>query len=232
MKVIKVKRNRDYTTIHNHFLKQPKMSLKTKGLMAYLLSLPNDWRIYVTELANNHLDGVTAIKGALKELESFGYLSRDRMRNEKGVIIGMEYVLREVPQNPSVENPPVDNPSMDNRTLINTNNTNEVLKQSIDKKGGKIYPKELNMDAWLEWCNFRKKEYRLNYKDLGEKKAIAQLLKLSCGDKEKQQQIVDQSMANGWKGLFSIKNDGRKSQSDIVMDAWETARNDVNNGII
>lgn len=229
MKVIKVKRNRDYTTIHNHFLKQQTMSLKTKGLMAYLLSLPEDWRIYVTELANNHSDGVTAIKGALKELESFGYLSRERMRNNKGVIIGMEYVLREQPsvENPSMENPPVDNPSMDNRILINTDNTNKVFKQKKDNKGAKVYPDQLNMDAWVEWCEFRSKEYRLKYKEMGEAKAIAQLLKLSTGDKEKQRDIIEQSMANGWRGLFALKNEGKKSQSDIVMDSWAAARNSI-----
>ena len=72
MKVIRIEKKKDYTIIHNGFLRQNKMSLKTKGLMAYLLSLPDDWKIWVTELANNHSDGITSIKNALKELERFG----------------------------------------------------------------------------------------------------------------------------------------------------------------
>ena len=226
MKVIRIEKKKDYTIIHNGFLRQNKMSLKTKGLMAYLLSLPDDWKIWVTELANNHSDGITSIKNALKELERFGYLKRDRIRDLKGRMIGMEYILREIPNDcPSVDNPSVDNPLVEKSTLINNNKTNDVIIPNNNEKA--VYPLTLNLEAWNEWVEFRKKEYRLSYKTLGEKKAFNNLIFISDGDKEKQRLIIEQSMANGWKGLFKLK-ENKKSSSDVLMDAWQQARENIN----
>lgn len=224
MKVIRIEKTKDYTIIHNRFLREKTMSLKTKGLMAYLLSLPDDWKIYVTELQNNHFDGVTSIKNALKELERYGYLQRERIRDQYGKMLGMEYILREIPL---MENPSVENPSVENSMLLNTNNTKIHIKPIKDNKEVAIFPNELNVDVWGEWVEFRKKEYRLSYKALGQKKAIDQLIRLSGGDKLQQRMIIEQSMANGWRGLFRLK-DVKQSSSDVLMDAWQEARNKIN----
>ena len=175
-KVIRIEKTKDYTIIHNRFLREKTMSMKTKGLMAYLLSLPEDWKIYVTELQNNHADGVTSIKNALKELESFGYLQRERIRDQYGKMIGMEYILREIPL---MDNPSVENPSVEKSTLINNNKTNIPIKPNINNKEVAIFPNELNVEVWEEWVEFRKKEYRLTYKTMGQKKAMDQLIRLS-----------------------------------------------------
>jgi len=228
MKVIRIEKNRDYTIIHNRFLREKGMGLRTKGLMAYLLSLPDDWQIYVTELSNHHNDGVTSIKNALKELERFGYLQRERMRDQYGKMIGMEYILREIPlnENPSVDNPSVDNPSVEKSTLINNNKTKDLIIPIKDNNEGAIFPDGLNIEIWGEWVEFRKKEYRLTYKALGQKKAIDQLIRLSGGDKLQQRMIIEQSMANGWRGLFRLK-DTKQSSSDILMDSWQQARENI-----
>ena len=224
MRVIRIEKTKDYTIIHNRFLREKSMSLKTKGLMAYLLSLPDDWKIYVTELQNNHSDGVTSIKNALKELERFGYLQRERIRDQYGKMLGMEYILREIPlmDNPSVGNPPVEK-----STLINNNKTNIPIKQNINNKEVAIFPNELNIEVWEEWVEFRKKEYRLTYKKLGQKKAMDQLIRLSGGDHMQQRLIIEQSMANGWRGLFRLK-ENKQSSSDVLMDAWQQARENIN----
>ena len=70
MKKIVVKKKTDYTVISNVFLRDEKLSLKSKGLLAYVLSLPNDWVLYVSELANHHKDGTSAIIVHLRNLQS------------------------------------------------------------------------------------------------------------------------------------------------------------------
>jgi len=116
MEKIVVKKETNYTVISNVFLRDERMSLKCKGLLAYLLSLPNDWKLYVSELKDRHRDGITAIYSALKELEELGYLKRERVR-EKGRIQGIEYLISETPN--------LENLNVENQALLNTN-TNKV----------------------------------------------------------------------------------------------------------
>ena len=86
MKKIVVKKKTDYTVISNVFLRDEKLSLKSKGLLAYVLSLPNDWVLYVTELSNHHKDGTSAIYSAFKELIEHGYVRRKRERIDGNLI--------------------------------------------------------------------------------------------------------------------------------------------------
>ena len=111
MEKIVVKKETNYTVISNVFLRDERMSLKCKGLLAYLLSLPNDWKLYVTELKERHRDGITAIYSALKELEELGYLKRERIR-KLGRIQGIEYLISETPN--------LENLNVENQALLNT----------------------------------------------------------------------------------------------------------------
>lgn len=70
--------------ISNVGLKDEKLSFKAKGLLAYMLSLPDDWVFYETELVNHSTDGLASVKSGLKELQERGYLDRNRERNAKG----------------------------------------------------------------------------------------------------------------------------------------------------
>jgi len=129
MEKITVKKNENYTVISNVFLRDKSLSLKGKGLLAYLLSLPNDWSVYATELATRHKDGITAIYSAIKELEDNGYVKRERQRI-KGKLQGVHYIVSETPilENLNMENLSMENLNLENQVLVSTND-NKILKK-------------------------------------------------------------------------------------------------------
>ena len=98
MAVFRVERTRDYTVMSNHHLKNLSLSLKAKGLLSVMLSLPDEWDYTLRGLAAISKEGVDAIREALRELEDAGYIVRSRGRNEKGQLSGTEYVIYEHPQ--------------------------------------------------------------------------------------------------------------------------------------
>jgi hypothetical protein len=112
------KKERSYTVVDNTFIRDERLSWKAKGLMTYLLSLPEDWKIYMKEIVNHSSDGEAGLRSAIKELTKYGYIKFERKRNKKGVFMQGIYKIIE---NPHLENPNVDNPDLENRTLLNTN---------------------------------------------------------------------------------------------------------------
>ena len=91
MAVFRIEKTRDYTVMANHHLKSRELTLKAKGLMSVLLSLPDDWDYTLAGLARISREGVDAIREAVKELERAGYVIRNRVRNEKGQLTDTEY---------------------------------------------------------------------------------------------------------------------------------------------
>ena len=231
MKLIRVKKDNNFTTINNEFIFNKNLSLKAKGLLCHILALPNDWTLYVEEVGKWHKDGKTSIYSAFKELTSNGYMKREQIRDSKGKIIKWNYLVFEKPHTDfqDVDNQYVDKQDVDNRPLLNTNNTKDLIKLNTNnsKTEGIEYPFELNVEAWESWKEFRKKEYRKSYKDLGEKAAIKKLLKLSQS-KEEQALILEQSMENGWIGIFALKSE-KVSKAQAILTEYEKGINLINN---
>lgn len=92
------KRENPYVTLDKFFLSDDRLSWKAKGLLSYLLSKPDNWEIYVSDLLKRATDGRDSIYAGLKELEKAGYLRRNRKHNENGRFDGYEYVIYERPQ--------------------------------------------------------------------------------------------------------------------------------------
>ena len=93
MAVFRIERTRDYTVMSNHHLRNGKLSLKAKGLLSMMLSLPEDWNYTTRGLAAICKEGVDAIGGALRELETAGYIVRHQLRDRQGRISDTEYVI-------------------------------------------------------------------------------------------------------------------------------------------
>ena len=108
MAIFRIEKTRDYTVMSNHHLKDMRMSLKSKGLLSMILSLPNEWNYTTRGLASISREGVDSIGTALKELEQLGYLIRNRLRDERGRITDTEYVIYEQPYTTSPHPPPPD----------------------------------------------------------------------------------------------------------------------------
>ena len=128
MAVFRVEKTKDYTVMSNHHLRNTALSLKAKGLMSLMLSLPEDWDYTLKGLACICKDGVDSISGAIKELERHGYLSRKRLRLPNGRLGDIEYTIHEQPENPVTE---PNSPKRENPKQVNSNQVNPVLKTPI-----------------------------------------------------------------------------------------------------
>ena len=105
MAVYRVERTRDYTVMSNHHLKDTSLSLKAKGLLSLMLSLPDDWNFNMRGLSSICKEGLEAIGSALKELEKAGYMVRNQLRGANGRITDTEYIIYERPQEPAPADP-------------------------------------------------------------------------------------------------------------------------------
>ena len=131
MAVFRIERTRDYTVMSNHHLRDKALSLKSKGLLSMMLSLPEDWNYTTRGLAKICKEGVDAIGGALRELEGAGYIVRHQLRDRQGRISDTEYVIYEQPQpkapdtpqpdtaSPDTENPYLDSPDTEKPAELN-----------------------------------------------------------------------------------------------------------------
>ena len=116
MAVFRVERNRGYTVMSNHHLRNKELSLKAKGLLSQMLSLPEDWDYTLAGLSLINREKIDAIREAVRELERAGYIVRSRERDAKGCLRGAEYVIYEQPQPPTSDLPTLENPTLDNPT--------------------------------------------------------------------------------------------------------------------
>jgi len=124
MAVFRVEKTRDYTVMSNHHLRNTELSLKAKGLLSLMLSLPENWDYTTKGLSRICKDGIDSINSGVKELEANDYVIRRRLRNEKGQLTTTEYTIFEQPQSidtgdnpPKGENPILDKPKQDEPIL-------------------------------------------------------------------------------------------------------------------
>lgn len=137
MKIKKVYQKR-FTTVDNAVLNDTNLSWKAKGLFVYLWSQADEWEFYETEVVKHSTDGIASLKAGLKELETTGYLKRERKRNEHGHFKENEWILSEQPmlENRMLDNPTYEKRILDNRTLTNTNNNNTNYNNKLTTTTG------------------------------------------------------------------------------------------------
>lgn len=111
MAVFRVERTRDYTVMSNYHLKDTGLTLKAKGLLSMMLSLPDEWNYTTRGLASICKESVETIGKTLRELESAGYLTRRQLRGKNGRITDTEYTIFEKPVKPQPEPAPPDTAS-------------------------------------------------------------------------------------------------------------------------
>ena len=210
MSVMRVHKNGNFTVMSNHHFKEKGMSLKAKGLLSLMLSLPNDWDYSVAGLVTLSKDGKDSVMSALAELEKFGYLKRDRTTDSKGRFSGVEYNIFEQPQeeNPISENQNTENQNAENPPQLSTkeSNTNE------SSTNNNIYIEEFS--SILE--NIKDKELKTLYIDYIEtrksmdapitKRGLEMLInrneRLSNFDIELQKALLETAIINGYKNVY------------------------------
>lgn len=145
MSVYRRHKEKNFTCIDNHLFEDKTLSMKAKGLLATILSLPDNWKYSVNGLASLFSDGRDAVNGAINELIDHGYIVRTKSVNEFGMFEGYIYDIYEKPQTengkvadiPFTEEPNTVKPFTDNSALSNTNilNTNISNTNSINILG-------------------------------------------------------------------------------------------------
>ena len=146
MAVFRVERNTGYTVMSNHHLRNKELSLKAKGLLSQMLSLPEDWDYTLAGLSYINRESIDAIRTAVWELEKAGYITRRQGRDEKGKMTAIEYTIYEQPQPPELDCPVLENPTADNPILENPTTDNPTSEN----------PTQLNKD--ISRTNLPKKE--------------------------------------------------------------------------
>ena len=159
MAVFRVEKTNDYTVMANHHLRNHALSLKAKGLLSQMLSLPEDWDYTLSGLAEINRESKDAIRAAVQELEQAGYIQRRQTQDKGGKFAGNEYVIREIPcppdtdtqeappeesgsplsdfpttEKPSTEKPSSEKPSPENPTQLNKDILNKDLKEKNKKE--------------------------------------------------------------------------------------------------
>lgn len=145
--ITKSKRKRNFTTVSNDYLRDENLSWKAKGLITYIMSLPPDWDLNISDLKKRSKDGRDSTSTGIQELIENGYCTRVLKRDEKGRVLGYDYTVSDIKEFensdcPITDAPITDNPTSDNQSLLNTNsnkdlyilNTKETISKDIAKK--------------------------------------------------------------------------------------------------
>lgn len=228
MPVIRVNKTKDYTVMANYHFRDKNLSLKAKGLLSMMLSLPDGWGYSVEGLMKLSTDGRDSINATLQELEKYGYLKRSRARDDKGKLGKAIYDIFEKPITdfPTLGKPTLGKPQLLNTNKLNTNSINKKVSKAkakpvenfdsiIEKSTESI---ELR-DSLIEFVKFRK----LIKKPMTNKALeliISKLKKIGQSDRERVE-IINQSIERGWTGVFPLKDDeiqtkGYQQQPNLV----------------
>ena len=149
MAVFRVEKTKNYAVMSKHHFQDKSISLKAKGLLSEMLSLPESWDYTLAGLASINKESVDAIRTAVWELEKAGYIVRRQGRDEKGKMSAIEYIIYEHPQlpTPMSENPILENPTSDNPTTANPSAAHPTAENPTQLNNKQSNTKELSIDS-------------------------------------------------------------------------------------
>ena len=233
MAVLRKEKKSDFTVIDNGIFRDTTLSMKAKGLLCQMLSLPDNWDYSIAGLATLVADGESAVRSALKELKEAGYFRREQVR-ANGKIAKIEYVISEYKnrENLVVENPQQENLKQEKRAQLNTKESN--TKESITKKYTvddviDQLPEELKPVA----RNFVEHRKQLKAPMTGHAldMAIRKAKRLANDDLSETVEILEQSIMNGWKGVFELSKPNTKAQTggrrELFARLYEEHKDDI-----
>lgn len=158
MPVFRVSKNRDFTVIANSVFKDRRLSAKAKGILVEMLSLPENWDYTLKGLTTLFSDGIDSIRQGIKELEENGYIVRERKRDARGRLGGMEYVIYETPEK-AVENS-VENSAPEQSSPMIAEPTEDFPAQGESAEDKAMLYKELNKSRTKETITHESNPYQ------------------------------------------------------------------------
>ena len=223
MSVFRINKTQNYTVMSNHHFKEKKMSLKAKGLLSLMLSLPDDWDYSISGLATLSKDGKDSIMSALAELEKFGYLTRTRLTNEKGQFAGVEYNIFEIPQpknpipeKPNEENENSENANAENHPQLNTNLTNPLYNLIYDLLNTNERDAEL-IALYREYIKMRE-SMNAPLTEIGLEKLIERAKRLSKGNIRVERALLETAIINNWKNVYPPRESEMERLGEDMRD--------------
>lgn len=236
MSVIRIHKTNNFTVMSNYHFREKGMSLKAKGLLSLMLSLPNDWNYSVAGLVTLSKDGKDSVMTALAELEKFGYLTRQQLVNEKGQFSGVEYHIFEQPQkeNPVAEKPNEEKENTEkshaeNRPQLNTNQLNTKENKDINKLNTKPISESELFNILVDIDNHDLAELYREYTEWrattdapltahGLKMLIKRCERLSNFDVSVQLAMVETALIQGWKNVFAPKPEELRGANPVAEE--------------
>lgn len=241
MAVFRVHKSKDFTTISNHHLKNKELSLKAKGLLTLMLSLPEDWDYSILGLAALSKDGKDAVMSALNELQATGYIGMESFRNDRGQYESVYNVF----ENPNRENQcgksESDNPTQyntDNNSTdtnndnnednsssrINTSKNNISSSQEREKKGlDYSFVATEYIQAFGEWLHYKKKMGKMYKTQQGLRRAYNDLVRACDNHPEFALAIVNECIEKEYAGIYLTRELKQKLYGNNGSNS--TARN-------
>lgn len=225
MGVVRVNKTANYTVLSNYHFKEKGMSLKAKGLLSLMLSLPDSWNYTIAGLVSLSKDGKDSVMSALSELEKFGYLIRSQKVNDKGQFSGVEYNIYEQPQevnpdaaNQNAEKQNSENSNAENQAQLNTNFIknlkNEVLEElnTYSEVLSNVTDRELR-ELYLDYAEMRKRmDYPLSSN--GMRLLIKRCERYSKGRIEVQKVLLEAAIINQWRNVYPPA----QSETDLIHE--------------
>ena len=207
MSVFRIHKTENYTVMSNTHFKEKGMSLKAKGLLSLMLSLPDTWNYSISGLAALSKDGKDSVMSALAELEGFRYLKRTRLTNEKGQFSGVQYDIFEQPQEemPIAEKPNQDKENMENPDSeepgqLNTYSINHLEDKVFELLSTKEKDVEL-IALYRDYIKMRD-EIEAPLTETGLEKLIERAKRLSKDSIKIEKVLLETAIINNWKNIY------------------------------
>lgn len=237
--IVKSKTAGQFVTLTNEIARSPLLTLKGKGLLIHLLSLPSDWVLYKANLYNSINEKKGTIDAAFKELQDKGFVISVKVVDSLGRFVGWNHVVYDQPycqpaeigETRQSENPTIGKSEIGESAPIQRKISTKKDNIQINNKDKELAFLNLEWkELWEGWLEYKNTEHKDKFKSNStEQLAINNLVKISKERIEVARKIVSLSIINRWKGLFEIKEEEqKKNKLEVYIDKFEEAKRYIN----
>lgn len=224
MTKVRVHKTNNFTVMSNYHFKEKKMSLKAKGLLSLMLSLPDDWNYSISGLVRLSKDGKDGVMTALAELEDFGYLTRERLTNNKGQFAGIEYNIYEEPQRekpvaekPTSANENAEKPNAENAGQLNTNSINHLLDKVFDV----LNTNDAELIALYRDYIKMRDNMKSPLTEEGLEKVVERTKRLAKNNIKIEKLILETAIINNWKNVYLPRESELEAISEDLRNEFK-----------
>lgn len=224
--IVKSKTAGQFVTITNDIARSEAISLKAKGLLVHLLSLPSDWVLYKSNLYNSINEKKGTIDSAFKELQDKGFILSVKVVDNLGRFVGWNHVVYDQPaeigETRHSENPTIGKSEIGKSASIQRNIYTKKDNIQINNKDKElVFLSEEWKKLWEGWIEYKREEHRDKFKSKNtEQVALNHLVKISYSNIHIAKEIVNYSIANKYKGLFELKQNTKHNDKLTQYQQW------------